>query len=176
VYDSSDTTTRSEPAGSRPPRPRPSTNADNEWFWEGCREHELRVQTFADGSTFYPPIVRNPATGEVQRAGSDNEPQWQVASGRGTLYSFAVVHHPQAPAFDYPLVVGLVELEPTPGSALPVRLVANVVDCSRDAVHIGMPLELCWLETHAPSEDDPGVTIPQFRPAPVPTTTETVTA
>jgi uncharacterized OB-fold protein len=123
------------------------------------------VQTFADGSTFYPPIVRNPSTGEVQRAGSDNEPQWQVASGLGTLYSFTVVHHPQAPAFDYPLVVGLVELEALPGSPHPVRIVANVVDCARDEVRIGMALELSWLETHPPSDDDPGVTIPQFRPA-----------
>jgi uncharacterized OB-fold protein len=148
----------------RPARPRPSTNLDNEWFWEGCRQHELRVQTFADGSTFYPPIIRNPDTGEVQRAGSDNEPQWQVASGRATLYSFAVVHHPQIPAFDYPLVVGLVELEALPGSE-PVRLVANIIDCDRGALRVAMPLALCWLETHPADGDDPGVTIPQFRPS-----------
>lgn len=139
----------------RPLRPRPSTNHDNAWFWDGCRAHELRVQTFSDGATFYPPVVRHPETGEMPA-----EPQWQVASGLGTLYSFAVVHHPQVPAFDYPLVVGLVELD-----GMGVRIVANIVGCDRADVHVGMPLEVCWLETHPPTEADPGVTIPQFRPA-----------
>lgn len=136
----------------RPKRPRPSYNQDSAWFWEGCRKQELRVQTFADGSTFYPPIIRNPRTGEIQRG----DMQWQVSSGKGTLYSYAVVHHPQVPAFDYPLVVGLVELEEG------VRIVSNVVDCTRDEVEVGMALEVCWLE----ADDD--VTLPQFRPVRTP--------
>ncbi|HEV8297618.1 MAG TPA: OB-fold domain-containing protein [Acidimicrobiales bacterium] len=132
----------------RPKRPRPSMNADSAWFWEGCRAHELRVQTFADGTVVYPPIVRNPKTGEMPQA-----PTWKVASGRGRLYSYNVVHHPQVPAFDYPLVIGLVELDEG------VRLVANVVGCGRDQVEIGMPLEVTWIE----ADDD--VTLPAFRPA-----------
>jgi uncharacterized protein len=132
----------------RPKRPRPSTNADSEWFWEGCRRHELRVQTFADGTMVYPPMVRNPRTGEMVTS-----PTWTLASGRATLYSYAVPHYPQVPAFDYPLFVGLVELEEG------VRIVSNIVECTRDELAIGMPLKLCWLEA------DHDVTLPQFRPA-----------
>lgn len=136
----------------RAKRPRPSVNPDNEWFWEGCNQRELRVQTFSDGSCAYPPLVRNPRTGEMPDA-----PQWKVASGHATLYSYAVPHHPQVPAFDYPLFVGLVELEEG------VRIVSNIVDCERDDLRIGMPLELCWLQ----ADDD--VVLPQFRPATAPT-------
>jgi uncharacterized protein len=134
-------------AAPRTPRPRPSSNQDDAWFWEGCTRRELRVQTFSDGSHRYPPIVRNPATGEMPR-----EPSWVVSSGRGRLYSYSVVHHPQVPTFDYPLVVGLIELEEG------VRIVCNVLHCPREEVEIGMPLELCWLE-------DGDLVLPAFRPA-----------
>jgi uncharacterized OB-fold protein len=106
------------------------------------------VQTFSDGSTFYPPIVRNPRTGEIPA-----EKAWAVSSGRGRLYSYTVVHHPQVPAFDYPLVVGLVELDEG------VRIVSNIVDCTRDQIEIGMPLEVTWLDS------DEDITLPVFRPA-----------
>jgi uncharacterized OB-fold protein/acyl dehydratase len=132
----------------RPKRPRPSSNPDSEWFWEGCRQHELRVQTFTDGTTVYPPMVRNPYTGEMP-----DTPEWQVSTGHGTLYSYAIPHHPQVPAFDYPLVVGLVELVEG------VRIVSNVIGCTPAQVEVGMPLEVCWLK----ADDD--IVLPQFRPA-----------
>jgi uncharacterized OB-fold protein len=78
---------------------------------------------------------------------------WTVASGRGTLYSWAVPHHPQVPAFDYPLVVGLVELEEG------TRLVSNITDVEPADLRIGMPLEVHWIE----AADD--VVLHQFRPA-----------
>lgn len=133
--------------GERPKRPRPSMNPDSAWFWEGCNQRELRVQTFRDGTHVYPPMVRNPRTGEMP-----DTPEWIVSSGKGRLYSYAVPHHPQVPSFDYPLIVGLVELEEG------VRLVSNIVGCTTDQLEIGMPLEVCWLET------DTDVTLHQFRP------------
>ena len=143
--------------GETPKRPRPSMNSDSAWFWEGCQRRELRVQTFTDGTRVFPPMVRNPKTGEMPA-----ETQWTIASGNASLYSYAVPHHPQAPGFDYPLVVGLVELEEG------VRLVSNIVGCSRDQIEIGMALEVCWLQ----ADDD--VVLPQFRPARPPRRTTTL--
>ena len=34
------------------------------------------------------------------------------ASGKGEVYSFVVMHHPQFPGYEYPLVAALVELAP----------------------------------------------------------------
>ncbi len=75
------------------------------------------------------------------------------ASGRGHLHSFVVNHHPRAPAFDYPLVVALVDLEEG------TRLVSNLVDVEPAEVKVGMPLEVSFVRFG----DD--LTLPQFRPA-----------
>jgi acyl dehydratase len=57
------------------------------------------------------------------------------------------------PAFDYPLNIGLVELEEG------IRLVTNIVACTPDQLELGMPLEVCFIDSH----DD--ITLHQFRPA-----------
>jgi uncharacterized protein len=140
-------------------RPRPGINNDNLFFWQGAREHELRMQKDpATGQLFHPPGPRqDPATGSWQV-------QYEVCSGRGRLYSWAIPHYPQVPGFRYPVIVGLVELEEGP------RLVSNIVGVDREALEIGMPLEVTWLDSHPAevegADDSRGtITIPQFRPA-----------
>ncbi len=59
-----------------------------------------------------------------------------IASGRGTVYSYVVNHYPQVPAFDYPLVVALIELEEG------TRLVANVAGIEPEEMAIGMPVQV----------------------------------
>ena len=77
-----------------------------------------------------------------------------TASGRGTIYSYVVNHYPQVPAFDYPLVVALVELEEG------TRLVANVADITPETVAIGMPVD------RRLRDFDEELTLPVFRPEP----------
>jgi len=139
-------------------RPRPAINRDNQFFWDGARAHELRIQTCrVCGEKYFPPTPRCWKCGSLDMG-------WTVASDRGSLYSWAVPHHPQANGFRYPVLVGLVEL------AEGTRLVSNIVDCAREDLRIGMPLELCWLDSHPAlvegAEDSRGpVSLPQFRPA-----------
>ena len=61
------------------------------------------------------------------------------ASGRGTVFSYVVMHHPPFPAFDPPYAVGLVEL------AEGVRIISNVVGVAPDEVRIGLPVRLEFL-------------------------------
>lgn len=144
--------------GERPPRPRPKYNQDQAWHWEGLRQRELRIQRFTDdGSLVHPPANANPATQQMAY-------DWVVASGKATLYSFTVAHYPQVPSFDYPHIVGLVELEEG------VRLVSPIVGCTVDQLEIGMPLELSFVDT----ADD--VTLHQFMPAQAPRAERTRTA
>ena len=131
----------------RPPRPRPGMNQDTAFFWEGLNDGELRIQRCnACSALEHPPTVRCLACGSTDLG-------HVVASGRALLYSYVVAHHPQVPSFDYPLNVGLVELEEG------IRLVTNITGCTADQLEIGMPLELCFTQSH----DDP--TLHQFRPA-----------
>jgi uncharacterized protein len=134
-------------AGDRPRRPRPGMNQDTAFFWDGLRAGELRIQRCGNcGALEHPPTVRCVACGSFDRG-------YVVASGRAQLYSYVVAHHPQVPSFDYPLNIGLVELEEG------IRLVTNIVACTAEQLELGMPLELCFLDSH----DD--IRLHQFRPA-----------
>ena len=74
------------------------------------------------------------------------------ASGRGTVYSFVINHYPQVPAFDYPLAVGLIELEEG------TRLVANLTGIDPADISVGMPVEVEFVD----HDDD--LTLPAFHP------------
>jgi uncharacterized protein len=141
----------------RPKRPRPALTQDNRFFFDGAKEHKLLIQRCSNcGTLRHPP---RPSCAKCQSF------EWGTvtASGRGTIYSFVVNHYPQVPAFDYPLVVALVELEEG------TRLVANVADIQPDSVAIGMPV-IAGFEAF---DDD--LTLPVFRPDPSATGTGGVT-
>jgi uncharacterized OB-fold protein/acyl dehydratase len=150
-------------------RPRPGINRDNQALYDGYRAHELRIpRCNGCGRLFFPPSPRCSECGSFDMG-------YTVASGRATLYSFTVVHHPQVPGFRYPLVVALAEL------AEGVRFVADVVGIRPDQVEIGMSLELEWLDSHPAqvegAADSRGpISIPQFRPATPSRRTDTVAA
>jgi uncharacterized OB-fold protein/acyl dehydratase len=138
-------------------RPRPSINRDNQFFWDGARRHELRVQVCSNcAETFFPPKPRCSGCGSFDLG-------YRVSSGRGVVYAWAVPHHPPAPGFGYPLLVALIELEEG------VRIVSNVVNIERQHLRIGLPVEVCWLDSHAAlvdgTDDSRGpISLPQFRP------------
>jgi uncharacterized OB-fold protein len=134
------------PAEGRPKRPRPAITQDNAFFFEGARRGKLLIQHCTScGTLRHPPL---PACGTCRSF------EWDTveASGRGELYSWVVVHYPQVPAFDYPLLIGLVELEEG------TRLVAELLDADPEQLRIGLPLETTFVEC------DDELTLPMFRP------------
>jgi len=138
----------SEPgAAPKAVRPRPGISRDTQFFWDGCKQDELRIQKCAGcGRLSHPPVVRCPKCGSYELG-------YQVASGKAKLYSFVEPVHPQMPFMTYPYIVGLVELEEG------TRLLTNVVDVDPEQVWIGMPLTLVFRET------DPDLNLPMFQPA-----------
>jgi uncharacterized protein len=137
----------SGPAGDRPKRPRPALTQDNQFFFDGATQHKLLIQHCTEcGTLRHPP---RPACAKCRSF------EWDAhqATGRGTIYSFVVNHYPQVPAFDYPLVVALVELEEG------TRLVANVSGIAPDEMRIGLPVVAEFVKF----DDD--LTLPVFRPA-----------
>ena len=128
-------------------RPRAAVNLDNQFWFEAAKEHRLVIQRCASCQT-----LRHPVGPECPQCQSF---EWDTveASGRATLYSFTVAHHPKHPAFDYPLVIAVVELEEG------TRLITNLVGISPEEAEIGMALELEWLDA------DSDLTLPVFRAA-----------
>lgn len=142
--------TRPAEPSSRPKRPRPALTDDNRFFFEGAKAHKLLIQRCSSCGT-----LRHPPRPSCAVCRSF---EWDTvtASGRGTVYSYVVNHHPQVPAFDYPLVIVLVELEEG------TRLVANVAGITPERVRIGMPVVVGF------EDFDDELTLPVFRPAPGP--------
>jgi uncharacterized OB-fold protein/acyl dehydratase len=131
----------------RPLRPRPALTHDNAFWFDGAKAHRLLIQHCANcGRLRHPP---RPVCPECRSYDWDT----MEAAGRGTVYSYVVNHYPQVPAFDYPLVVGLIELEEG------TRLVADIVGIEPDRVTVGAPVEVEW------QDHDPDLTLPAFRPS-----------
>lgn len=129
-------------------KPLPAVTEDNEVYWEGCRQGELRAQRCdACGRFRWPPSVLCPHC--LAPGGA-----WVRLSGRGTIYSFIIVHRPQHPAFfdDAPYNVAIVELEEG------LRTHTNVIECDQQALRVGLPVEVVFQRVN----DE--VTLPKFRP------------
>ena len=75
-------------------------------------------------------------------------------SGRGTVYSFVIMHQVYDPAFkdDVPYNVAAVELEEGP------RLYTNLVDVANAAIRVGMPVSVVY------DDVTDGITLVKFRP------------
>jgi hypothetical protein len=138
---------KNEQSETKPPRPKPASNSSTDWFWDACNIEELRIQSCNECTNLqHPPAVRCLSCGSVLLDSV-------IATGKGTLHSWAIAHYPQVPAFDYPLIVGLVELDEG------VRLVSNITNVEPEELEIGMPLEVHWLNV------DNEFTLHQFKPA-----------
>jgi len=124
------------------PRPTPLSRP----HWEGCREGELRVQRCDTCGHFV--FIPHPT---CTRCHADTL-RWVTSSGRGTVYSYTVVHRPPRPAFEVPYVVAIVELEEG------WHMLTNLVDVAPEAVTVGLAVEVCFRAM------SPEITLPYFRP------------
>ncbi len=133
----------SEP-GTPDRRPRPVVTDDTRFFFEGVDRGELLIQQCRGcDSLIHPPTPHCPRCGSFDQGHA-------TMSGRATVHSFVINHHPKAIGFDYPLVVAVVELDEGP------RLVTNLVDVDLDAVSIGLDVEVRFVAV------DDELTLPMF--------------
>lgn len=128
-------------------RPDPIVTDDSAVFWDAANEGRLVAQRCADcGALRHPPRPMCPHCHSLTIDVAD-------LSGRGTVYSYAILHHPQHPAFDYPVLAVLVDLDEG------IRMVSNIVDVAKEDIRIGMRVAVDF----APTAGDQRV--PVFRPA-----------
>jgi len=112
---------------------RPSSSRDTRFFWDGLNAHELRIQKRLDGSLQHPPV---PAVWQDKEATIE----YQVASGKGTVFSFVVHHAPKVPGRTLPFVIALVELEEG------VRMLGELRNVDPAKVEIGMPVRATYID------------------------------
>ncbi len=124
--------------------PLPSASAETMPWWQAAREHQLVAQVCSSCAA-----LRHPP-GPICPECSSTKFGWRVLTGRGTVYTFTVVHQQFVPA-DVPYVVIAVEFPEG------VRMVSNLVDADPADVRIGMPVEVVWEDM---SSD---LAVPRFR-------------
>ena len=131
-----------------------SPDATTAPFWDACRRRELRLQRCTECGAF-----RQPPSPGCARCGSAHS-DWPLLSGRGSVFSYTIVHHAAVPplAGEVPYDVVVVELDDAPGA----RLISNLLDVAPEQVAVGMRVEVAWEEVR------PGVVLPRFRRAPEP--------
>ncbi len=132
-------------------KPLPYPTPETQRFWDGCKQHQLllpycrRCQEFF----FYPREFCPKCFGW--------EIDWRQASGRGTLYTYAIQFRPAGPGFvnDVPYITAIVQLEEGP------RLFTNLIGVEPDPTQIrcDMPVEVVFEDV------DDRIALPKFRPA-----------
>ncbi len=122
----------------------PLPTRDEEFFWQGVTEDKLLIARCASCSKLqHPPSPMCPVCGSTE---------WDTveASGRATVHSWIVSHHPTRPDDDL-RIVALVDLDEG------TRLVTNLVDVDPSTVRNDMAVTVTFRELD-------GIKLPQFRP------------
>jgi uncharacterized OB-fold protein len=129
-------------------RPIPAGGGPASHYWREAAEGRLVVQwcPSCGNRQFYPRALCTACGGE---------PEWEEASGRGTVYTFTVIRQQGAQPFrdELPYVVAMIRLDEGP------LMMGNLTGCPVDNVSIGMPVEAYVVEA------DEGVGVPFWRPA-----------
>jgi uncharacterized OB-fold protein len=127
-------------------RPAPNLTEDNRTFWKAAAENRLVAQRCRGcGRLHHPPRPMCPVCHGLEHDEAE-------LSGRGRVYSYAVLHHPRSSKFTYPLVVALIDLDEG------VRIMSNLVGIGPADVQIGMQVHVRFEPT------DGEMAVPVFAP------------
>lgn len=129
-------------------KPVPVADEASRPFFDGAREHRLMIQRCETcGVVMWPVKTRcdNCLNATVT---------WVQASGKGTLYSFALMHQVYHAGFAEEVPYNIAQVDLAEG----LRIISNVVGCSNDELKIGMALEVTF------DDITDEMTLPRFRP------------
>jgi uncharacterized OB-fold protein len=130
-------------------KPIPIPDEASRPFFDGVKEHKLMLQHCSTcGAWHWPVISRCPVC-------LSTEITWEQASGKGTLYTFVLMHQILHPGFASKIPYNVAEIDLEEG----VRITSTVVGCSNDEMRIGMPLEVTFEDI----TDE--VSLPKFQPS-----------
>ncbi len=133
----------------RSQRPVPVADELTQPFWDAAKQHQLALQR-CDGCGHF-----NHPPRTVCDACQSQQLTFTPVSGRGTIYTYAVMHQQNIAGFEdqTPYLNILVELDEQPR----LFLVANLPGSERDTIQIGKRVEVYFEKVNEE------ITLPQFR-------------
>lgn len=130
-------------------KPLPVPDEETQPWFDALRKHQLLLQYFPSADHYQFPYS--------DRCTKDwsTEWEWRESKGRGTVYTWGLMHQVYEPAWaeETPYVLAVVELDEGP------RMSTTLVNVAHDAIKIGMPVRVVFDDV---TED---VTIAKFEPA-----------
>jgi uncharacterized OB-fold protein len=130
-------------------KPLPEPTRDSKPYWDALREGRLVIQQCAACGKLrhYPRPVCD--------ACYSMDATWREATGRGSVHSWTVAHHPFHPAFkgELPYVLATVDLDEG------VRMIAQLRGVALEALAVGLAVAM------APERVTEALTLPVFVPA-----------
>ncbi len=131
-----------------PPRILPVLSRENQEFWTGGAEGELRIARCQDCGYYIHP----PAPICAKCYGRNMKPE--AVSGRATVATFTINQQKWLPDLTVPYAIAIVELE----EQKQLRLTTNIVNCPLDEIEIGMKVRVVF-------EQQEDIFLPLFEPA-----------
>jgi hypothetical protein len=129
-------------------RPLPGPDLVSAVYWKAAAEGRLLIQRCPSCGVrqFYPRALCTTCGGD---------PEWEEASGRGTVYTFTVIRRQGLEPFrdEVPYVVAMIALDEGP------LVMGNVTGCPVDDVTIGMAVQAYVVEAA------PDLGVPFWEPA-----------
>jgi uncharacterized OB-fold protein len=132
------------PATRERQRPLPHPTPLSAPHWEGAKQGRLMVQRCDDcHHHVFPP---QPACG----ACFSPNLTWVPSSGRGTIYSYTIIHRPPDETFETPYCAAIIEVNED------WYMISNVIGTPMEEIAVGLPVEVAFV----PVED---MVLPMFR-------------
>ena len=122
------------------PKQSPVPDEVDQGFWDACNEERLVVQSCTTCNR-----LQHPPQGACAQCGSGDHLEWKQMSGRGTIYTYAVMYDNPVPLLfdDQPFNVAVIALEDDPA----IKLLSHLPGTPVDEVPIGAPVKIVFEKT-----------------------------
>ena len=133
------------------PKQSPVPDEVDQPFWDACNEERLVIQNCTACNR-----LQQPPLPSCAQCGSAVSLDWREMSGRGRIYTYAVMYDNPVPLLfdDQPFNVAVIELEDDPG----IKMLSHLPGTPLDEVPIGATVQVEFETTQGT-----GQKVPEFR-------------
>ncbi len=127
-------------------KPKPIIDDDSRNYWESAKNNKLVIQYSKNSDEYF--LYSKQLINNID----DSEIEWKEVSGKGTIYSYSIIHVPAEPSFkeDTPYVVASIQLKEG------ARIISNIVNSDLSKIAIGIKVKVVFVKQ---TEE---LTIPKF--------------
>ena len=137
------------------PKQSPVPDKVDQGFWDACNEGKLVIQNCTACNR-----LQQPPEAACYQCGSADHLEWKEMSGRGTIYTYAVMYDTNVPLLydQQPFNAVIISLDDDAGNDSMMKLISHLPGTPVDEVPIGAKVQVEFETTQAT-----GQKVPEFR-------------